>query len=234
MIESSKDKLSRGVEGMLSPPSEAACRIRQYILRHELKPGDQLPTHEELGRRLKLGCRRLREGLHILRHQGVVEIRHKAGTIVRQPSMRTISEPISWHLDTTGCRFEDLVAARACIESGAAAEAARRRSARDLLVILDALEQLETQADSPEGDLLEDEGFHMAILHATRNPAIVAFGQLVRIQFQDKTQRIDPPRQRRLINREHRHIYEVIERQDDGAARERMYSHIMGQLVSTS
>jgi GntR family transcriptional regulator, transcriptional repressor for pyruvate dehydrogenase complex len=233
MTDISSDKSSCDVGSVLAPPSEAARRIRQFILKRRLKPGDQLPTHDELGRRLKLGYRRLREGLHILRHQGVVEIRHKAGTIVRQPSMRAISEPISWHLDTTGCRFEDLVTARACIESGAAAEAARRRSTRDLLVILDALEQLESQADSPEGDLSQDQAFHLSVLQATHNPAIVAFGQLVRIQFQDKTQKIDPPRQRRLINREHRHIFEAIERKDDDAARERMYSHIMGQLAAT-
>ena len=103
-----------------SPPSDAARRIRQYILHHGLRPGDQLPTHDELSQHLKVGRLRLREGLSILRHQGIVETRNKGGTIVRKPSINTLSEPITWHLDGTGYSFEDLVSARAGFESSAA------------------------------------------------------------------------------------------------------------------
>lgn len=213
-----------------SPPSDAARRIRQYIAHHGLKPGDQLPTHDELSERLKLGRLRLREGMSILRHQGILETRNKGGTIVRRPSYKTLGEPIAWHLDGTGYTFEDLVAARACMESGAAAEAAVKRSARDLLAILDALEQLEAAAESPKGDLAEDEAFHLAVMQATHNPVIVTFGQLVRLQFQDKDPQPDSTEHRREVNREHRRIYEAIERQEREAARDAMHAHVMGQL----
>ena len=187
-----------------SPPAEAARRIRQYILRHRLKPGDQLPTHDELSQRLKVGPRRLREGLSILMYQGIVETRNKGGTIVRRPSFKTLSEPIGWHLDATGYRFEDLVSARAHLEGGAAAEAAQKRTARDLLAILDALEQLEARAGDPKGDGEEDAAFHLAIVQATHNAVMVTFGQLVRLQFEGKGATPDPPKRRRIVNKEHR------------------------------
>jgi GntR family transcriptional regulator, transcriptional repressor for pyruvate dehydrogenase complex len=216
-----------------SPPSDAARRIRQYILRRRLQPGDQLPTHDKLSRQLKVGQRRLREGLSILRHQGIVETRNKGGTIVRQPTIRTLGEPITWHLDAAGCKLEDIVSARAWLESGAAAEAAQKRTARDLLVILDALERLEAAADSPHGDMAEEEAFHLAILQATHNSVIVTFSQLVSMQFQDRTREPDPAEHRHFVNREqHRCIYEAIERQDPTAARDLMYIHVMGQLNS--
>ena len=213
-----------------SSPSEAARRIRQYILRRRLKPGDQLPTHVELSRRLKVGQRPLREGLGILRHQGIVETRNKGGTIVRRPTVKTLGEPIAWHLDAAGCPLEDLVSARACLESGVAAEAAEKRTARDLLVILDALEQMEALAHTDQNDLAEDEAFHLAIMQASHNSVIVVFGQLVRLQFQDKDIALAPPERREEVNREHRNIYEAIARQDRAAARDLMYAHVMGQL----
>jgi GntR family transcriptional regulator, transcriptional repressor for pyruvate dehydrogenase complex len=213
-----------------SPPSEAAKRVRQYIVRQGLKPGDQLPTHEQLSRRLKLGRLRLREGLSILRHQGIIETRNRGGTIVCQPSCEAMGEPITWHLDGIGYDFEDLVTARACLESGAAAEAAKKRTARDLLVILDALERLEAAADSPQGDVAEEEAFHLAVMQATHNPVIITFSQLVQIQFQNKTLSTDTPDERRAANREHRRIYEEIERRNHTAARDAMYDHIVGQL----
>jgi GntR family transcriptional regulator, transcriptional repressor for pyruvate dehydrogenase complex len=214
-----------------SPPSEAAQRIRQYILRRHLKPGDQLPTHDVLGRQLKVGPRRLREGLSILRYQGIVETRNKGGTIVRRPSFKTLNEPIRWHLDSTGYQLEDLVAARAWLESGAAAEAAEHRTARDLLKILDAFEQLEPLIRVERSDWPEDETFHLAIMEASHNPVIVTFGQLVRLNFQSQSTAIPPSvEQRRTTSDEHRAIYNAIERQDRATARDIMYTHVMGQL----
>lgn len=213
-----------------SPPSEAARRIRKYILHHDLRSGDRLPTHEELSRHLNVGRLRLREGLSILRHQGIIETRSKGGTIVRRPDFKTLNEPISWHLDATGCKLADLVSARAWLESGAAAEAAEKRSARDLLKILDALEQLEALTEASQTDLAQDEAFHLAIMQASHNSVIVTFGQLVRLQFQGKGPHPVPPNVRRTVNKEHRSIYEAIERQDRSAARESMYAHVMGQL----
>jgi GntR family transcriptional regulator, transcriptional repressor for pyruvate dehydrogenase complex len=213
-----------------SRPSEAARRIRQYIIHHGLKPGDQLPTHDELSRVLEVGRLRLREGLSILRDQGIIETRNKGGTIVRRPIFKTQSEPIAWHLDTAGYQLEDLVSARAWLESGVAAVAAEKRTARDLLVILDALEQLQAAAISMKNDVAEEEAFHLAIMQATHNAVMLTFGQLVRWQFQDKDAPPESPDYRQRANQEHRAIYEAIERQDRMAARDLMYAHVMGQL----
>ena len=212
-----------------SPPSEAARRIRKYILHHRLKPGDQLPTHEELSLHLNVGRCRLREGLSILRHQGLVETRNKGGTIVRRPTVKTLSEPIGWHLDSVGYSFEDLVSARAYLESGPAAEAAEKRSARDLLVILDALEQLEAAEEAAEGDLMQDEAFHLAIMQASHNLVMVTFGQLVRIQFERVEPKAVPVDTRRTVNKQHRSIYEAIAAGNHMVAKDAMYAHVTGQ-----
>jgi GntR family transcriptional regulator, transcriptional repressor for pyruvate dehydrogenase complex len=224
--------MKNGASQMIkSPPSEAARRVRKYILKSGLQPGDQLPTHDELSKYLKVGRCRLREGLSILRHQGFIETRNKGGTIVREPSLNSLNEPIRWHLDTTGYELKDLISARAWLESGGAAEAAENRSARDLLKILDALEQLEALIDADRSDWEEDEAFHLAIMEATHNSVIVTFGQLVRLNFQGQdAAKPQPADWRREFNRQHRAIYKAIERQEAEAARTLMFAHIQGQI----
>jgi GntR family transcriptional regulator, transcriptional repressor for pyruvate dehydrogenase complex len=211
---------------------EVANRIQQYIVHHGLEPGDLLPVHEELSQKLGVGLQRLREGLSVLKHQGFIETRGKGGTHVRRPTFETLSKPIAWHLDAAGYQNADLVVARACLESGAAAVAAESRTARDLLVMLDALEQLEALTESDQNDLVQEEAYHTAILQATHNPVIITFSQLIRLQFQSQAadQRHEPIAQRRNDAKEHRRLYECIERSDSAAARNLMYAHVIGQL----
>ena len=214
-----------------TPPSDAARRVRKYIIQRGLQPGDQLPTHDELSKFLNVGRCRLREGLSILRHHGIIETRNKGGTIVRRASLKSLSEPISWHLDTTGYQLEDLIVARAWLESGAAAEAAAKRTARDLLVILDKLERLESLIDAPRGDCPEDEAFHLSIMEATHNSVIVTFGQLARLNIKEEEAAAPPSAERRReYNKQHRAIYDAIERREAEAARTLMFAHVRGQL----
>ena len=210
---------------------QVAGKIRRYILHNKLKPGDILPVQHELSRQLDIGHRRLREGLSVLKDQGLIETRRKGGTIVRQPTYKNISEPIEWHLDATGYEFEHLILARACVESGAAAEAAKMRTARDLLIMLDTLEQMEAVLDTTENELPRDERFHCAILEATHNPVIVAFGQIVRLQFLKIAEfKPDPLDLRRATYKSHKGIYEAIRRKDHVASRDLMYAHVVTPL----
>ena len=81
-----------------------------------------------------------------------------------------------------------MVRARAAIESAIAAEAARYRTARDLLLMLDAIERYERQtASCPEAEAA-DEALHQAVLGATHNPVMTVFGQLITGQFKQKLQ----------------------------------------------
>ena len=223
MISSAKSKQRPG-------PSEVAQTVRRYIADKGLSAGERLPTHEELSEMLDVGVRRLREGLSILRQEGRIETKRKGGTVVRSPSVKAFEEPIRWHLEDLGCEFPDLVRARAALESAAAGEAARARTARDLLALLDSIEQME--ATQPPRHEEMDEAFHLALLECTHNPALLVFGKLIAGQFQCKKTRVrlDLRSAWRRSNRQHRVIYEAIERGDCEAARQGMHEHVLEQL----
>ena len=130
----------------MAPGAAAVAQaVRGLIQKNNLEAGGRLPTHAELSRQLGIGARRLREGLSILDEQGLVVTRRKGGALVREPSPEVLDDSIGWQLDWRGCTFEDVVRARAAREGAIAAEAAQTRTARDLLVMLDAIE--DKQAD---------------------------------------------------------------------------------------
>ena len=220
-------------DGMITASrDQLAEQLRALIDQEGLGPGDRLPTHEELSHRLGVGIRRLREGLSVLRQQGLIVTKRKGGTVVAAPSIERLGDPIAWHLERKGYTFQDMVEARASIESSIAGMAAARRSARDLLGMLDAIEQMEKSEGDWRAAEQADQLFHQALLRATGNPIMQVFGQLIAAQFRRKAQ--EPMIQGLdVVARgvaEHRAIYHAIERGDRPQAQKRMHDHVVGQL----
>ena len=115
------------------------------------------------------------------------------------------------------------------MESAIAAEAARLHKAKDLLLMLDAIERMEPQTtDTPEAEEA-DEAFHMAILEAAHNPVLSVFGQLIAGQIKHKRKaNISTPVERiSALKKEHRSIYQSIEKGNPESARKQVYEHIM-------
>ncbi len=212
------------------PNDTPAEKVFRFIRESDLQPGSQLPVREKLGERLGLGPRVLREALSVLEHQGVIRTKSKAGTIVDEPSAGRLESPLRWYLEFSGYEPADMVRARAGIEGAAAYEAAKTRTARDLLVILDALEELENRQKHKENDTREELEFHLAILSATHNPVMMIFDKLI-ITNIEKTcgESVFEGKKAKKSNRQHRKIYHAIENKLPPQAMELMYSHILSQ-----
>ena len=204
--------------------------IRKFIMDNGLQSGDKLPTHNELSRQLGMSVRRLREGLSVLRQQGLIETNRRGGTVVKSISASSLGEPIRWCLEELGCSAEDLMRARAAVESAAAYEAARARKARDLLVLLDAMEQMEADFSGSVQDDRHDERFHLAVLEATNNPALLTFGELIDGQFKRKIAEQKTATAFKKSLKQHRAVFEAIEKGNAELARKAMYEHVIDQM----
>jgi len=214
---------------MLSPNSMLDQKLREYIQVNGFKPGNRLPIHSELCKILNVGSRPLREALGVLGRQGIIETHRRGGTVLATPSVKELNEPIAWQLERRGYSFDDLVKARAMMESEVAAEAAKVRNAQDLLVILSAIEKMEVISSSGSDAENADEAFHLAILQATHNPVMLVFGQLIDAQFKRKIPGTFYKSAKRMQEsiKEHKLIYSYIEKRKPEAARKFMYNHIM-------
>jgi len=212
------------------PDRSTVSRLYDYIVKRGFGPGDRLPVRSELESLTGLGPRRLREALSVLEHQGVLETRNKGGTIVRNCPPEKLAEPVYWCLDAQGATDDDLFRTRACMEGSAAFEAARRKTARDLLNILDALEQLETRQKLRQPDWDEERRFHLAILRATHNPVMLMFERIITLNLERNQAAgvFEADEDMAETNRQHRAIFEAIQAGDSSLAMTRMYEHVMG------
>ncbi len=213
-------------------PDDPVQVLQRFILDSRLRPGDRLPTHADLAKKLKIGSRRLREGLAVLERHGLLETRGRAGTLIAEPPLNALDDPIRWQLEKIGYTAENLVEARAAVESAAAAQAARKRTPRDLLVLLDIIEEMETLARVGQTDEAADEKFHLALLQASHNPVMLIFGKLISAQFGRKVRdRLTSSLKRqKSSNEEHRNIYTAIENRNPDIAAKLMSDHILCQL----
>ena len=157
------------------PPLDRAAQVMEalaaYIDRASLKAGDRLPAERELMAALAVGRSTIREVIRHFQALGVMETRKGSGTYLLKPvSTATIHMPLS--LDTAHLRDVLLHAleVRRGIECEAGMAAARRRTANDLVVIEEKLDEMERVHIAKGTSGPEDLAFHLAIYDATHNP----------------------------------------------------------------
>jgi len=158
--------------------------IGSAIVAGRYRPDGPVPGELELSRRFGASRPVVREALKLLSAKGLIDTRKRTGTRARPREAWHMldADVLAWRLK--GGRAEpkfvfDLLHARAVIEPAAAAMAARSRSAKALKVIEAAFADMEAAAHDPLLFAEPDIRFHRAILAATGNDFIAAFGALI-------------------------------------------------------
>ena len=202
--------------------------IRRYIVENGLQAGDRFPTDVTLSGKLGLGLSRLRHALRTLHQLGIVDRRRKAGTFLSRPDPSHLAEHISVHVDLGTYTPADIRRARAMLEHGIAAEAARNRTSRDLLAMKVALESMEAGEGDYETVNTADHAFHQAILAAANNPLAMVFSKVITAGFKRLSAdlQVFTGEPYGVVLSEHRAIFENISKQKHQEAGEIMYHHI--------
>ena len=147
------------------------------ILSGEYKPGDRLSGEVAFAEALDVSRSAYREAIQVLAAKGLVESRTKRGTRVLPRNRWNLLDP-----DVLGWAFagepdvgliRSLFELRSMIEPGAARLAAERRDREDLRKMKEALSEMRHHTLGTDKGRLADRDFHDALLHATRNDALV-------------------------------------------------------------
>ncbi len=225
-------------------PTHATPRLHDTIARsigvriaaEELLPGDLLSGEIEAAEQLAVSRTAYREAMRILAAKGMVESRTKTGTRVSPRARWHILDPevLGWFLETKPSEtfVHDLFELRMMVEPQAAELAARRRQARDLVAMDEALDTMARRTLRTEEGRVADRAFHQTILAATGNELIVALASSVTAAirwttaFKSRTQRLprDPIE-------EHRDVLEAIRAQDVARARASMADLVQKALT---
>lgn len=133
--------------------THAYRQLRELIIRTELRPGTAL-MEGDLMRRLGVGRTPLRDALHRLDHEGLVEILPRRGTFVTQVTLRDLQQ-----IFEVRSGLEDIVA-RLAVE---------RCTPDDLAELGRLLERASGNGVSDASDVALDAQFHALLLRVGRN-----------------------------------------------------------------
>ena len=215
----------------LGLPSQVASFVRLDILRRRLKPGDKIPTEQELSVLHGVSRAVIREAIAKLRHEGLVVVRQGVGAFVAPPDESrsltlvpgTLAEPED---------YRHLYELRLLMETGAAELAARNRTADDVRQFARCIDAMATATQVDAAYVEADMHFHSLIAGATKNPFVTLFISFVAGKLKESIsvslRRLEFRSTSRLTIQEHRAIQAAIVARDAAGAAAAMRLHLLG------
>jgi DNA-binding FadR family transcriptional regulator len=209
-----------------------AQQLAVLILSGKFPEGHAFPGEVEYAVQLGISRSALREAFRILAAKGLVAGRPKAGTHVTPRRQWSLLDPdlLAWQFKAEpSLKFlRDLFELRMMVEPAAAAVAAARRTEEQVRGMGLALERMAHHGLATEEGRFADQKFHMIMLEATQNDAVLALASSIMAAIAWTT--LYKQRKRALPRDpmpEHRALFDAIQRSEPERARD-----AMAELVS--
>ena len=143
--------------------------LRRFIVEHDLKPGDRLPSEAELGAALSCSRMVVREALRSLEALGLLESRAGSGWYVRSFDVRTAARILARRLAFHPRAPLELLAIRRSAEADIVAALAGRLTPPDLAALDELVDRMRWRAARGQSYAAEDGEFHRRIAAASGN-----------------------------------------------------------------
>jgi len=199
--------------------------IGRSILRGVYAPGDLLPREDDLAEELGVSRTSVREAVRVLAAKGLLQARRRVGVRVRERDDWNLLDPLvlSWHPDVgrDQALITSLIEARRIIEPAAAALAAKRAAAADLVRIEQALLGMERSVRTDLQACCEaDLRFHASLIAASHNVVLKGLTGTIEAALRATftiTNRLMTAQSRALAA--HRAVFECVRMRDADGAR---------------
>lgn len=204
-----------------------AGQLISLISEGHLKPGDRLPSQQELTEKMQVGRSTIREALRSLATMGLVEMKPGHGTFIKRMDAQTIIRPDLLALMIDESLTERLLEARQIIEPEIANLAAQRASDEDLATIREVLSKCEEAIEAGQPVYRLSVEFHRAVTEAAHNEVLLMFMDSILRLLAERGFLLE--RKPGFVEWElesHRGVYEYIIERDGRRARIVMARHI--------
>lgn len=184
-------------------------RITNAMMHKELRPGDQLPTENELTEIFHVGKSSVREAIKVLQAMGIVEVRRGEGTFIATKASGSALNPALYQLLIEPGTIQDLLELRMIYEPAYMRLAMRNATPEDLESIRQAkltFEQLVRDGRQTGEDDLE---FHRCILRSTHNPYVIHIGEMLLKLLFESVDRGSTTSPQQAV-KDHNSIYEAL------------------------
>lgn len=153
------------------------AQLKEYILSHRIQRGERLPSESDLAEIFSVSRGTIRESLHILEHDGIVQIKKGpgGGIFLSDGNLLQLIDSIFFTLRWEQVSFPTLMEARKSLEDRIARLAALRADDEDREEIEKILEKMES-AGRDQGLFVQyDTDFHVALAKAAKNKILLLF-----------------------------------------------------------
>jgi DNA-binding FadR family transcriptional regulator len=203
-----------------------AERIREYIVDNGLKPGDRLPTEQELSDRFGVSRVSTREATKALGFLGIIDAAPRRGLVVGQVDMKRLSSYLGFHFAISDFPRSELLDARLVIETGSLPRVMERMVEEPGLYVRLA-EAADAVQAAPNLDerIRADAAFHRDLLEASGVGPLLAFNDLLTIFF-DRFRRSIESGDWETGLRQHREILDALRAGDVKLACDILTRHV--------
>jgi GntR family transcriptional repressor for pyruvate dehydrogenase complex len=153
---------------------EVEVRIKEYIAKNDLEPGDRLPGESWFVEQLGVGRPLVREAFKGLEAVGVIEARKGVGRFVRAFEAETYLRHFTTQMLIQSFSERELIETRCLLEVALAREAVERLTDDDLAEIQRLWEGIVEGTAAGVSNLAADLGLHRVIMSRAENRLIVA------------------------------------------------------------
>jgi GntR family transcriptional regulator, transcriptional repressor for pyruvate dehydrogenase complex len=149
-------------------------QIRVLMRQGQLQPGDRLPAERELCEHFGVSRVTVREALHVLEANGLVEIRvgARGGAFVRSPSKERVGEGILDYLTMAAVTSGDVTELRMVLELGIIPLVCERATDADIEDLLALCHRAREALASGTYDVSMSVEFHTRVAQCAHNGAI--------------------------------------------------------------
>ncbi|WP_131749082.1 FCD domain-containing protein [Frankia sp. Cppng1_Ct_nod] len=218
--------------------------LRGKVARGEVRPGDHLPSETELMDIYGVARPTMREALRILESESLISLRRGShrGPLVQVPDIGVLARRTGLRLQMQGTSINDLVEARAVMEPGVVALAAKRRTGSDLQEMRDCL-KIAGDSRNVLDFVRRAAEFHVLVVRSSHNRTMMLLVQLVssllQHQYESVLRNVSEDEGREFIEQSiarYEHLTELIENRDAEGAADFWAAHgtVGGEFWATS
>lgn len=195
---------------MLTREEYVAKVLREAILRSEFKPGERL-DQTRIAEQLRVSRTPVRNALLILANEGLVEMTPHAGAVVSEMQPGEI---------------EEIYFIRGVLEGIAARLAVERMTDEDLVLLGNALDDLDTASD-PDEWIQHNKRFHFQVYSGARRPRLLSLiASIHDLTLPYSYRYIGSKDHRRIASAGHHRILQACQNRDGRLAEAAVKEHL--------
>ncbi len=201
------------------------AEIKQYILNHQLKAGDQLPTERAMTEMFGVSRSVVREALSYLENVGIIQISQGKGAFLQESNIEKLLTSFFFLWQINNANIKEMLSLRIVFECGAVDEVLRQTS-------IESIEKLRKLVDEAKNikhpDLRReaDIQFHQALLQATNNDLFIQMTNIITSYFfQIQHLELSEYEYKESIQ-EHEEIVRALESKQANLAKELLTKHL--------